>query len=179
MEPPRDPWCTTRMIGRVKTPATFALCSAICALAWVSGAAAGPPASRGVPLGHVSSDFGATRAGTMKPAGTVNDAVDRLGSRRLDLRPPSDFASKKGPTDSMAFPALRGAQTRANDDERFPALGDEGLKFRAMSQPEQIARRLHREGLPVARLWESHSALVSLGLSPRGKPGLWLIQKVH
>ena len=42
-----------------------------------------------------------------------------------------------------------------------------------------MARRVHREGLPVARLWENHAALVSLGLNQRGKPGLWIMQKVH
>lgn len=51
--------------------------------------------------------------------------------------------------------------------------------FRTMSQAEVFARRLHREGLPVARLWESKSALVSLGLNQKGKPGLWLTQKVQ
>jgi len=50
---------------------------------------------------------------------------------------------------------------------------------REMSRAEEFARRVHREGLPIARLWESHSALVSLGLNQRGKPGIWLIQKVH
>jgi hypothetical protein len=44
---------------------------------------------------------------------------------------------------------------------------------------EEFARRVHREGLPVARLFESRSALVSLGFNPRGKPGLWLIQKTR
>jgi hypothetical protein len=43
---------------------------------------------------------------------------------------------------------------------------------------EELLRRVHREGLPVARLWENKSALVSLGLNQRGKPGLWIIQKV-
>ncbi len=47
-----------------------------------------------------------------------------------------------------------------------------------MSQFEEFARRVHREGIPVARLWESHTALLSLGLNQRGKPGLWIIQKV-
>jgi hypothetical protein len=39
--------------------------------------------------------------------------------------------------------------------------------------------RFHREGLPVARLWENHSALISLGLNAKGKPGLWLVQKTR
>jgi hypothetical protein len=45
--------------------------------------------------------------------------------------------------------------------------------------PETLVHRFGREGLPIARLWENHAALVSLGFSPRGKPGLWLVQKIH
>ena len=36
---------------------------------------------------------------------------------------------------------------------------------------QEFVQRVHREGLPVARLFETKSALVHLGLSPRGKPG--------
>jgi hypothetical protein len=61
---------------------------------------------------------------------------------------------------------------------RNTALGNPGLAMKNTNRAEELTRRLHREGLPVARLWETRSALVSLGLSPRGKPGIWLIQKV-
>jgi hypothetical protein len=44
---------------------------------------------------------------------------------------------------------------------------------------EELVLRFHREGLPIARLWENKSALVSLGFNPKGKPGLWLTQKTH
>jgi hypothetical protein len=44
---------------------------------------------------------------------------------------------------------------------------------------QDLVQRVHREGLPVARLFETKSALLHLGLSPRGKPGLWLVQKTH
>jgi hypothetical protein len=65
------------------------------------------------------------------------------------------------------------------DDRIHPsALGSE-QNFRTMSQAEIFARRIHREGLPLARLWESKSALISIGLNRRGKPGLWLTQKVQ
>jgi hypothetical protein len=57
-------------------------------------------------------------------------------------------------------------------------LGNTGLGMKNTSRAEELTRRLHREGLPVARLWETRSALVSIGLSPRGKPGIWLIQKI-
>jgi hypothetical protein len=50
---------------------------------------------------------------------------------------------------------------------------------RTPGRVEELALRFHREGLPLARLWETKSALVSLGLNPKGKPGLWLTQKTH
>jgi hypothetical protein len=60
---------------------------------------------------------------------------------------------------------------------QLPAWGADGMQSRPGIQ--DFVRRLHREGLPVARLFESKSALVHLGLSPKGKPGLWLVQKMH
>lgn len=59
----------------------------------------------------------------------------------------------------------------------LPALGTQ--QTRIPNRMQEFARRVHREGLPVARLWENKSALVSLGLNNKGKPGLWLIQKIH
>jgi hypothetical protein len=61
--------------------------------------------------------------------------------------------------------------------EWLPALGS--TTVREMSAPEAFARRWRREGLPLARLWQNESALLSLGLNPRGKPGLWLVQKTR
>jgi len=53
------------------------------------------------------------------------------------------------------------------------------LNFRTMSQAEIFARRVHQEGLPIARLFESKSALLSIGLNKKGKPGLWFTHKIH
>jgi hypothetical protein len=44
---------------------------------------------------------------------------------------------------------------------------------------EDVARRFHREGLPVARLWQTESTALSLGLNNKGKPGLWFVKKLH
>lgn len=51
--------------------------------------------------------------------------------------------------------------------------------MRARPTLQDFVRRVHREGLPVARLFETKTALLHLGLSPRGKPGLWLVQKTR
>jgi hypothetical protein len=67
----------------------------------------------------------------------------------------------------------------ATDRYRSSGLRNAELNFRGMSDAETLVRRIHREGLPVARLWDSKSALLSIGLNQRGKPGIWLTQKVH
>jgi hypothetical protein len=56
-------------------------------------------------------------------------------------------------------------------------MGEQHLPM--MSQPQAWLHRVHREGLPIVRLWNSKSALLSIGLNQKGKPGLWLTQKVH
>jgi hypothetical protein len=110
----------------------------------------------------------------------------------LDLRAPADFPAARAATLGVAavtaaessvdsspvpFPSPRRPARSAPVDD-LSALGATGPRMKAMSRAEELTRRIHREGLPVARLWESHSALVSLGLNARGKPGIWLIQKV-
>jgi hypothetical protein len=99
---------------------------------------------------------------------------------RLDLRPPG--AREPGYLSTVsadhAFGGL--ARTPGSHESNLPALGaDAAGSARVMSRAESFARRFHREGLPVARLWENHSALLSLGLNAKGKPGLWLVQKTR
>ncbi len=59
------------------------------------------------------------------------------------------------------------------------AFGSDAVQAHPMGLAQGMAERFHREGLPVARLWENHAALVSLGLNQKGKPGIWLVQKIH
>jgi hypothetical protein len=68
-----------------------------------------------------------------------------------------------------------------DEDDRIhlPGFGAVETTGRVMSPAEVFARRLHREGLPVVRLWQFKSAVFSIGLNQKGKPGLWLTQKVH
>jgi hypothetical protein len=116
--------------------------------------------------------------------------ADRPALSRLDLRPPVDLMKS---SDSSAkpvalavgdapFPSARRPTddaSRSRLDESWPSLGSDGLAVaRPMSRAQEMARRFQHEGLPVAKLFESHSALVSLGLNQHGKPGIWLIQKL-
>jgi hypothetical protein len=52
------------------------------------------------------------------------------------------------------------------------------IPFKQSKSPaEAMVKRVQREGLPVARLWENKAALLSVGLNQKGQPGLWLMQK--
>jgi hypothetical protein len=99
--------------------------------------------------------------------------------RLLDLRAPSHAVeagnvAEKSPS---AFPSMTHRQNPAPEPLELPLLGSDGMHARPTIQ--DLVHKAHREGLPVARLFETKSALVHLGLSPRGKPGLWLVQKTH
>jgi hypothetical protein len=110
------------------------------------------------------------------PAGrSPKGQIQSLG-QRLDLRAPSHAVEvSEGPT---AFPSKTHHPLGASEQMiQLPQLGLAGAQARPGIQ--QFVRQVRREGLPVARLFESKSALVHLGLSPKGKPGLWLVQKTH
>jgi hypothetical protein len=113
--------------------------------------------------------------------------ADRPALSKLDLRPPADpMKSSARPValavDDAPFPSARrptDEASRSRLDESWPSLASDGLAVaRPMSRAQEMARRFQHEGLPVAKLFENHSALVSLGLNQHGKPGIWLIQKL-
>jgi hypothetical protein len=96
--------------------------------------------------------------------------------QHLDLRAPSPAVDVLEKTPS--FPSMSRRHSLGSQEQvQPPALGPDGMRSRLPVQ--DFVRRVRREGLPIARLFESKSALVHLGLSPKGKPGLWLVQKTH
>jgi hypothetical protein len=111
-------------------------------------------------------------------AALASPPIGQKGTPRLDLRP---LASVIAPENTSAnFPSAMHRQTLGTQNQiQLPALGAGEPQARTPGRIEEFARRVHREGLPVARLWENKSALVSLGLNQRGKPGLWIIQKIR
>jgi hypothetical protein len=109
----------------------------------------------------------------LPPAALAAPPADTAHPLHLDLRPP-------------AFSELAGLEAALMRQRRAPFRGaTDDAGARGISMPsligtqETLVHRFRREGLPIARLWENHSAMVSLGFSPRGKPGLWLVQKTH
>jgi hypothetical protein len=94
--------------------------------------------------------------------------------QQLDLRAPKIGAEA---AERTAFPSMSHHQNPTSEQILMPALGADGM--RSHRGVQEFVQRTHREGLPLARLFESKSALVHLGLSPKGKPGLWLVQKTR
>ena len=156
-----------------------------CGFCLVCSALASPPFSRGgLPPSIIDS------ARSISATSRSVARHEYMPTAHLDLRPPAESAPTihHGGTDATAsapFPSaihhldLGKADLGTDDRNWSPALSGGELNFRVMGQAEISAHRIHREGLPVARLWESKSALLSIGLNPRGKPGLWLTQKIH
>jgi hypothetical protein len=97
----------------------------------------------------------------------------------LDLRPPSHAVESANTSEKSpgAFPSKTQRQNSAQETPDLPLLGSDGMHARPTMQ--EFVHRVHQEGLPVARLIETKSALLHLGLNGRGKPGLWLVQKTH
>jgi hypothetical protein len=101
-----------------------------------------------------------------RPAPTV-----QAPSGRLDLRPPSEIVAGTDATDSSVR-SERPASARPKQFEVTPAAA-------SSRTVETMAQSFRQQGLPVARLFENKDSLVHLGLNQKGKPGLWIVHKLH
>ena len=156
----------------------------VCGFCLLGSAVASPPISQ---EGSLLSLKDLVRSMTVASRPVVPQ--EHMPGAHLDLRPPrvSSPTISRGGADAPAFtpfpsvthPLDAGKASLATDDRRPTALLIGELNFQVMGQAQILARRIHREGLPVARLLETKSALLSIGLNQRGKPGLWLTQKTH
>jgi hypothetical protein len=96
--------------------------------------------------------------------------------QHLDLRAPAHVPELNDDAADRSFPSRR-TNVATQEAVQLPALGAQSVRARPTVQ--EFVRRVHQEGLPVARIFEGKSALVHLGLNPKGKPGLWLVQKTR
>jgi len=155
----------------------------VCGFCLLGSAVASPPISQ---EGSSLSVKDLVRSMSVASRSVVRQDMPRA---HFDLRPPRNPSPpiSRGSADPLALtpfpsgthPLDAGRAYPANDDRRPTAVMIGELNFQVMGQAEILARRIHREGLPVARLLETKSALLSIGLNQRGKPGLWLTQKIH
>jgi hypothetical protein len=130
--------------------------AALCLVGWVGASYAAPPGS----LGTSGRGSAAAQNSSMRP--------------HLDLTPPTLDSIKSALDLQSKRPHALGTE-----EGNGLNLGADAWQDKPSARMAELVRRVHREGLPVARLWENRSALVSLGLNQRGKPGLWIIQKTH
>jgi hypothetical protein len=149
-------------------------CSAVASppISW-GGSSSAITSARSIPLAArpvARPQYTPTPNLDLRPPGASPSAISHLGTA---VRASEPFPSR---THSLDF----GQSDLAADDRvQARALPMGELNFRVMSQAEIFARRVHQEGLPIARLFQSKSASLSLGLNRRGKPGLWFTQKTH
>jgi hypothetical protein len=156
--------------GRKQLVVCFAA-GGLCGTALSGSAVANPPLGAGKSL-LTTIEFArpASAANSRSAARQENTSVPLL-----DLRPPIDSMPAVIPG-AVALASHSGSDA---EDRPRPGFGTGEAPFPAISQPETWLHRVHREGVPIIRLWNSKSALLSIGLNQKGKPGLWLIQKVH
>jgi hypothetical protein len=95
----------------------------------------------------------------------------------LDLRLPTHAEPLHENTSMFPSATIHRQIGGSEQTTQLPNLGAGNTRIRPPLA--ELARHLQHEGLPIARLWENNSALIHLGLNQRGKPGLWLVQKVH
>ena len=130
-----------------------------------------------MPLAILAAQLAALGLGVI---GQMNTAFASPPNHRpaLDLQLPAGemIAAEKTPA---AFPSLRRRILGGQEQAQPSGLSQERPQTRIPGRVEELALRFHREGLPIARLWENKSALVSLGLNQKGKPGLWIVQKTR
>jgi hypothetical protein len=116
----------------------------------------------------------------------VKFAVTVSHESALDLRPPpeiqtgdpiarSESQAVAPSRRSFALEAFASGSRLRSDSRAFTV----GQSTPPMSPLEDVAHDFRRQGLPVAKLFQNGSLLVHLGLSPRGKPGLWFVHALH
>jgi hypothetical protein len=100
----------------------------------------------------------------------------QVQARHLDLSAPAHSIeiSSRVP----AFSSVSHQQTIvAPEQVRFANLRSDSTHTQ-LSMEDRV-RLFRRDGFPIARLWETRSALVHFGFNPKGKPGLWIVQKMR
>jgi hypothetical protein len=96
--------------------------------------------------------------------------------QHLDLSAPSHLFEQSAKAGN--FRSLSSRQsTEPNEHIQLPSLASAAMH--AQPTMQERVQQFHRDGLPVARLWENNNALVHIGLNQKGKPGLWIVQKLH
>jgi hypothetical protein len=92
----------------------------------------------------------------------------------LDLSAPSQPME---PSDKAS--TFRALSRAGNPAAQSPLPNIEEATVHTPPSLEERVRTVQREGLPVARLWQTNTTLLHLGFNQKGKPGLWIVKKTH
>ncbi len=161
---------STRLMGRLEKHgiASIALIG-VGQLLLSQGALAGTPLEKvGASLDHDNAS-----TSTRPSAGVQTPGL------RLDLRPPQIFAgSSVADSFFVAHSEASTVPARALAPSASPPASS-AAGGRVMSPMESLAHNFHQQGLPLAKLFENRDSLVHLGLNQHGKPGLWILHKLH
>jgi hypothetical protein len=167
-----------------KSSVSWRLASGLLTVAITHNALGAPPLTRAAVSTLTRTETSGPRSSA--PGGELMKSNFKAQAAQLDLRPPADLratgsgASAASPANEeryLPFPSMRRGVSDGAADESAAAGAARAQALESEGRIQQLAHRFQHEGMG-AHLWENHSALVSLGLNQRGKPGLWLIQKV-
>ncbi len=147
-------------------------------------------AARGLPAAHAFAGRPSMLDLRPPPGGGTPSTANLAGIGAVSATAPSAKSAAAAAIAPERFaefpsfvrhPSLEASREAADpgSDARGQVLGQQIANQGIRSRIDMFARQVKREGLPVARLWENNAALVHLGLNPKGKPGLWIVQKIQ
>jgi hypothetical protein len=158
----------------------------LCGLGFFATAIAAASLNRAAPVPSTIDSKLSTRVALPSPVLPSAPAILTPLDLRL-LRDPPAPDTHAG-TAALAFgafplgihqPAYGPVELSYNDHGAQSGFTISEADFRVASPAQGFLRRMHREGLPIARLWETKSALLSIGLNQRGKPGVWFSKSIR
>jgi len=138
---------------------------------------AGTTAGANPPLMNITRDANRAVHAVPRAAEVRGMARGDASWRTAPVEPTANPVAQPYPPRFSGIPDLHSRSYL--QDLSIPTLGGDGRGIRDQSPTEQFIRQARKEGLPLARLWQNDQALLSLGLNRKGKPGLWIIQKIR
>jgi hypothetical protein len=136
--------------------------------------------STGVLYAQVIASLAAAAPPSYRAAGDAHRELPSHGavSARLDLHAPSVHADLAVPEPAMASAASIPNVAHADALALQPAWHGDAPQLRDRTAAQELVHGMRRNGVPLARLWQGRGALFSVGLSPKGKPGLWFTKQL-
>jgi len=136
--------------------------------------------SAGVLYAQVLASLAAAAPPSHRAAGEAHRELLPHGavSPRLDLHAPAVHSELAVRESAMASEASSSNLAPADALWLQPAWHGDAPQLRDRTAAQELVHGMRRNGVPLARLWQGRGALFSVGLSPKGKPGLWFTKQL-